>query len=125
MFAGFRKTCDSAARLFALITLLGLGVAADSLVCAAQTPGPQAAVALIEQARAAAAGGRYAEAIADYRETLRIAPRNVDAEIGLAQAFRAVRNFDAAKQTRKARRRWRCPAIWTWSCRLTMRPSST
>jgi tetratricopeptide (TPR) repeat protein len=105
MFAGFRKTCDSAARLFALITLLGLGVAADSLVCAAQTPGPQAAVALIEQARAAAAGGRYAEAIADYRETLRIAPRNVDAEIGLAQAFRAVRNFDAAKQTLEQARR--------------------
>ena len=105
MFARFRKTFDSAALLLAVIALLGLGLAADSLVCAAQTPRPAAAVTLIEQARAAAAGGRYAEAIADYRETLRIAPRNVDAEIGLAQAFRAVRNFDAAKQMLEQARR--------------------
>ena len=104
MFVGFGKM-----RAFGAVLLIGvmlcLGFAADFWVCLAQTPGPAAAVTLIEQARAAAAGGRYAEAIADYREALRIAPRNVDAEVGLAQAFRAVHNFDAAKQTLEQARR--------------------
>jgi tetratricopeptide (TPR) repeat protein len=98
MFVGFGK-----ARTFCALPLIGvmlcLGFAADFFVCWAQTPGPAVAATLIEQARAAAAGRRYAEAIADYREALRIAPRNLDAEIGLAQAFRAVHNFDVAKQT--------------------------
>jgi tetratricopeptide (TPR) repeat protein len=104
MFAGFGKI-----RKFGAVLIIGamlcLGFAADFCVCLAQTPGPAAAVTSIEQARAAAAGGRYAEAIADYREALRIAPRNVDAEIGLAQAFRAVHNFDAAKQSLEQARR--------------------
>src|SRR5271155_2377764 len=84
---------------------LCLGFAADFSACLAQTPGPAATLTLIEQARAAAGGGRYAEAIADYREALRNAPRNVDAEVGLAQAFRGVHNFDAAKQTLEQARR--------------------
>lgn len=106
MFAGFEKTRDSAALRIALITLFvfGLGFAADSLASVAQTS-TQSAAAMIEQAHAAAAARRYADAIADYREALRISPRNVDAEIGLAQAFRAVRNFDAAKQTLELARR--------------------
>jgi tetratricopeptide (TPR) repeat protein len=98
MFAGFRKTLDSAVLLCAVITLLGLGLAADSLVCVAQTP-TQSAEALIEQAHAAAVAGQFADAIENYREALRISPRNAGAEIGLAQAYRGVRNFDAAKQT--------------------------
>jgi tetratricopeptide (TPR) repeat protein len=104
MFLGFGK-----ARAFGVVLLIGamlcLDFAADFRVCLAQTPGPAATVTLNEQARTAAAGGRYAEAIADYREALRIAPRNVDAEIGLAQAFRAVHNFDAAKQMLEQARR--------------------
>jgi tetratricopeptide (TPR) repeat protein len=76
-----------------------------TLQTSGQTKGPAAALALIEQARGAAVARRYADAIADYREALRISPWNVDAEIGLAQAFRAVRNFDAAKQTLELARR--------------------
>ena len=105
MFSWFRKTRDSAALLRAVITLLGLGLAADSLVCAAQTPTRQQAASVIAEAHAAAVAGRFADAIADYHEALRIAPQNVDAEIGLAQAYRGVRNFDAAKQTLEQARR--------------------
>ena len=64
----------------------------------AQTSSQQAAT-LIERADAHAVAGQYADAIAGYREALRISPRNLNAEIGLAQAFRGVHNFDAAKQT--------------------------
>jgi tetratricopeptide (TPR) repeat protein len=105
MFSWFGKTRAAAALLLAVITLLGLGLAADSPVCAAQTPMGQQAASLISQAHAAAAAGRFADAIADYHAALRIAPRNVDAEIGLAQAYRGVRNFDAAKQTLEQARR--------------------
>ncbi len=78
-----------------------VAVATIALACKAQTSGrasgaPQVAVTLIEQGRGAAAAGRFADAIADYREALRVSPRNLDAEMGLAQAFRAVHNFDAA-----------------------------
>jgi superkiller protein 3 len=104
MFVQFGKTRIFGALLFMGVTLC-LGCAADCCVCLAQTPGPVAAATSIEQARTAAAGGRYAEAIADYREALRIAPRNVDAQIGLAQAFRAVHNFDAATQILEQARR--------------------
>jgi tetratricopeptide (TPR) repeat protein len=101
MFVGLEKTCKCALLLGAVMVCAC--VVADPLVVLAQTPGP--AVTLVEQARAAAAGGRYAEAIADYREALRIAPRNLDAAIGLAQAFRAVHNFDAATQILEQARR--------------------
>ncbi len=80
-----------------------VGVAVSALACKAQTSAhasssPQAAVTLIELGRGAAAAGRFADAIADYREALRVSPRNLDAEMGLAQAFRAVHNFDATTQ---------------------------
>jgi tetratricopeptide (TPR) repeat protein len=104
MFVGFGKTRTfGALLLFRVMSCLGF--TADFCVCLAQTQTPVAAVTLAEQARAAAASGRYAEAIAEYREALRTAPRNVDAEIGLAQAFRAVHNFDAAKQVLEQARR--------------------
>jgi tetratricopeptide (TPR) repeat protein len=104
MFVGFGR-----ARKFGALLLMGvmlcLGLAADFCECFAQTAGPAAAVTLIERAHAAAGAGRYAEAITDYHDALRISPRNVDAEIGLAQAFRAVHNFDAAKQILEQARR--------------------
>jgi tetratricopeptide (TPR) repeat protein len=92
-------------RLLVAATLC-TGLAAYSLECMAQTAtlGKQGGT-LIEQAHASAAAGRFADAIADYHEALRIAPRNVDAEIGLAQAYRGVRNFDAAKKTLEEARR--------------------
>jgi tetratricopeptide (TPR) repeat protein len=108
MFVGIRAWWNFAQLKFAVMVCVGIAVCA--LACKAQTSGhasgpPQAAVTLIEQARGAAAAGRFAEAIADYREALRIAPRNLEAEIGLAQAFRAVHNFDAATQILEQARR--------------------
>src|SRR5277367_1858979 len=105
MFSWFGKTRAAAGLLLALIALLGIVLAADSLVCAAQTPAEHQAASLISQAHAAAVAGRFADAIADYHAALRIAPRNVDAEIGLAQAYRGVHNFDAAKVTLEQARR--------------------
>jgi tetratricopeptide (TPR) repeat protein len=108
MMARIKAWCDFARPGFAWMVCVG--AAAGALACQAQTSGnasrlPQAAVTLVEQARTAAAAGRFAEAIADYREALRIAPRNLEAETGLAQAFRAVRNFDAATQVLEQSRR--------------------
>jgi tetratricopeptide (TPR) repeat protein len=102
MFVGFWRWWNCARLL--LVVMPCLVLAADALVCVAQTP-TQSAEATIEQARAAAVAGRFADAIADYHAALRIAPRNVDAEIGLAQAYRGVRNFDAATQTLEQARR--------------------
>jgi tetratricopeptide (TPR) repeat protein len=42
--------------------------------------------------------GRAADSIAMFQESLRIAPRNLAAEIGLAKAYRGVPNFDEAKR---------------------------
>jgi tetratricopeptide (TPR) repeat protein len=44
-------------------------------------------------------GARYADAIAAYHVALRISPRNLAAEIGLAQAYRGAPNFDEATRT--------------------------
>jgi tetratricopeptide (TPR) repeat protein len=52
---------------------------------------------LIEQGRAEAAARKFPDAIPSYQEALRLAPHNVKAEIGLAQAYRGVHNFDEAK----------------------------
>jgi tetratricopeptide (TPR) repeat protein len=87
------------------VVLLWLGFAAHSRACLAQAAAAGQAAALLSQAHASAAAGRFVDAIAVYQEALRIAPRNVDAEIGLAQAYRGVRNFDAAKQTLEQARR--------------------
>jgi len=105
MLVGLGKMWKCFVRLLVAATLC-VGLAAYSLECMAQTAtlGKQAAT-LIDQAHAAAAAGRFADAIADYHQALRIAPRNVDAEIGLAQAYRGVRNFDAAEKTLEEARR--------------------
>jgi tetratricopeptide (TPR) repeat protein len=102
MFVRFRKWRNYVSLLIGVMLCFGLAV--DSPVCLAQAA-TQGSEALIEQAHTAAVAGRFADAIEDYREALRIAPQNVDAEIGLAQAYRGVHNFEAAKQTLdKARR---------------------
>ena len=107
MFVEIRTWRNFARLRFAVIVCMGITVGA--LACEAQTSGhasgPAAALTSIQQARGAAAAGRFAEAIEDYSEALRIAPRNLDAEIGLAQAFRAVHNFDAATQILEQARR--------------------
>jgi tetratricopeptide (TPR) repeat protein len=102
MIAGIIARCNFARLGFAVMVCIG--VAAGALACNAQSSG-HAAATFIEQARGAAVAGRYADAIADYRAALRIVPRNLDAEIGLAQAFRAVHNFDAATQMLEQARR--------------------
>lgn len=103
MFVGCRKSWECGAPLLFAV-MLCLGSAASLRVVLAQASGQQAAT-LISQAHAAAEAGRFVDAIADYHEALRIAPRNLDAESGLAQAYRGVHNFDAAKQTLEQARR--------------------
>jgi tetratricopeptide (TPR) repeat protein len=50
------------------------------------------------QARTSASAGNWDQAIANYTEALRISPSDLDAEIGLAQAYRGVHNYAEAKQ---------------------------
>jgi tetratricopeptide (TPR) repeat protein len=65
----------------------------------AQTQPPAAQVkSLLEQGRADAAARKFPDAIASYQEALRLAPHNLKAEIGIAQAYRGVHNFDEAKR---------------------------
>ena len=65
----------------------------------AQGQPPAAQVeSLIEQGRADAAARKFPDAIASYQEALRLAPHNLQAEIGMAQAYRGVHNFDEAKK---------------------------
>jgi tetratricopeptide (TPR) repeat protein len=44
-----------------------------------------------------AKAGRFADSIASYQQALQLSPRNAAAEIGLAQAYRGVRNLDEAR----------------------------
>jgi tetratricopeptide (TPR) repeat protein len=88
--------------MFALsvLSLFVLAVATPSFArgqAHAQTRADQAA-ALIEQGRAAATAGKFPDAIASYQEALRLAPHNLQAEIGVVQAYRGVHNFDEAKK---------------------------
>jgi tetratricopeptide (TPR) repeat protein len=100
MFRCVGITSRSALLLFAAIAQF----AVCACLCFAQTAAQQAAP-LIEQAHARAVAGRFADAIAGYRRALAISQHNLDAEIGLAQAFRGVHNLDAAKQTLEEARR--------------------
>ena len=98
MFARRSTTSRSALSLCAVVLCIFAAPRTSPAQTPAQTPNPQTAK-LIERAHAQAAAGQYPDAIAGYREVLRISPRNLNAEIGLAQAFRGVHNLDAAKQT--------------------------
>ncbi|MGC1170071.1 MAG: tetratricopeptide repeat protein [Candidatus Acidiferrales bacterium] len=65
----------------------------------AQThPHTDQAARLIEQGRTEAAAAKFPDAIASYQEALRLAPHNLQAEIGVVQAYRGVHNFDEAKK---------------------------
>jgi len=80
-------------RFLFCIFLLALG----SFAASAQAPAQQEQE-LERQAYGKASAGNWAEAIAGYRAALRIAPRSLSAEIGLAQAYRGVHNYDEAKR---------------------------
>jgi tetratricopeptide (TPR) repeat protein len=62
----------------------------------AQTPATRFQ-SLVDEAQTAARSGRFADAIAKYQQALEISPRNADAEVGLAQAYRAAHNYEEAK----------------------------
>jgi protein O-GlcNAc transferase len=72
--------------------LLALGISVS-----AQAPAQQEQE-LERQAYVKASAGDWAAAIASYDGALRISPRNLAAEIGLAQAYGGVHNYDEAKR---------------------------
>lgn len=88
------------ALVLSLLLLSVRAVAAPSFVHG-QTHAPTGAdqaTALVEQGRAAAAAGKFLDAIGSYEEALRLAPHNLQAEIAAVQAYRSVHNFDEAKK---------------------------
>ncbi len=54
--------------------------------------------ALVIRAHNEAQDGRYAEAIRIYGEALRVSPQDLGAEVGIAQAYRSVHNYDEARR---------------------------
>lgn len=52
----------------------------------------------VELGGALAKSGRLTEAIASYEGALRISPRNLSAELGLAQAYRGVHNYEETRR---------------------------
>jgi tetratricopeptide (TPR) repeat protein len=52
----------------------------------------------VELGAALAKLGRVTDAIASYKAALEIAPRNLPAELGLAEAYRAVHNYDETRR---------------------------
>jgi tetratricopeptide (TPR) repeat protein len=78
--------------------------AGSQLFAQGQRPAAQVEF-LIEQGRAETATRKFPDAIASYQEALRLAPHNVKAEVGLAQAYRGVHNFDEAKRILEQARR--------------------
>ncbi|MGA7916167.1 MAG: tetratricopeptide repeat protein [Candidatus Acidiferrales bacterium] len=95
---------DAGAFRLGVLVLFCLLVAAASFAPVQAQTQPQTqtrtehATALIEQGRAQAAAGKFPDALASYQEVLRLEPHNLKAEIGMAQAYRGVRNFDEAKK---------------------------
>lgn len=79
------------------LVILALFLVISTLASYAQTAAEQAQL-LIEQGYTQAATSQFADAIASYQAALRLTPHNVNAEIGLAQAYRGVHNFEAAKE---------------------------
>jgi tetratricopeptide (TPR) repeat protein len=55
--------------------------------------------ALVAQALADARAGHFGDALAAYHAALRVSPRDLDAEVGLAQAYRSVHNYDESRRT--------------------------
>jgi len=87
-----RRICASAA----LICLAGIVFYAGGLFAAQSNT---ARVRTLEQqAQSAMNAGDFAGAIAKYDQALALSPRDADAQVGLAQAYRAVHNYEEAKQ---------------------------
>lgn len=61
--------------------------------------------ALVVRAHSEAQDGHYADAIRIYGEALRIAPEDLGAEVGIAQAYRSVHNYDEARRVLERARR--------------------
>ena len=55
--------------------------------------------ALVAQALADARSGHFTNAIAAYHAALKVSPRDIEAEVGLAQAYRSVHNYDESRRT--------------------------
>jgi tetratricopeptide (TPR) repeat protein len=83
--------------MFRRFLLCGCFLALGSFPARAQEPS-QRVQEVQQQAHVQAAAGDWAAAIASYDEALRISPRSVATEIGLAQAYRGVHNYDEAKR---------------------------
>lgn len=79
------------------LVLLAVWSFISTSVSYAQTAGEQAQ-SLIEQGYAQIAASQFADAIASYQAALRLTPHNLNVETGLAQAYRGVHNFEAAKE---------------------------
>ena len=64
----------------------------------AEQKGVARARIMVQQAQSALSAGDYAGAISKYEQALVSAPGNAEAEIGLGQAYRAIHNYDEAKE---------------------------
>ncbi len=106
MFAGSRRkvSCGNSLypRAFRIAALAVLPLLVATISFAQTHTQPRAAAAQaeshIEQGDAQARSGKFPDAIASYQEALRLAPRSLKAEIGMAQAYRGVHNFAEAKR---------------------------
>jgi tetratricopeptide (TPR) repeat protein len=90
---------------FLVVALAPFFLLAGSQLFAQGQPSAAQVESLIAQGRAETAARKFPDAIASYQEALRLAPHNVKAEIGLAQAYRGVHNFDETKRILEQARR--------------------
>jgi tetratricopeptide (TPR) repeat protein len=60
---------------------------------------PKQSDALVAKALAEAREGHFTDAVAAYHAALKVSPRDLEAEMGLAQAYRGVHNYDESRST--------------------------
>jgi protein O-GlcNAc transferase len=77
--------------MFVILVLLGPASAS------AQNP-TEESDQVKRQAQTSLGAGQFPEAIAEYQQLLRLRPKSISAEIGLAQAYRGVHNYDEARR---------------------------
>lgn len=85
-------SCDSGLRVLCVFIM----VLAPALASARNSA--QDLDTVKQQARASLGAGQFPEALGRYQEWLRLQPGSLPAEIGLAQAYRGVHNFDEARR---------------------------